>query len=86
MRLSRRERKLCNQSKQTGYNKGYTDGYEKGLHDGNPFNAIVDAINAVCNNLNSLMNDPEFVEQLKAQADNDDKLVIEGLEEGDSEE
>ena len=78
MRLSRRTRKLINEIKVESYARGYAEGYAKGLHDGNPFNAIVDA---VTNMVNTLNDNPELLaEAARLRAAEIEPLEIEGME------
>lgn len=74
-KLSRNLRKKMSASNQSAYNKGYlagyAEGYFKGLHDGNPFNAIIDGIASIVESFNEVMKDnPELVaEVMEAQKD-----------------
>lgn len=69
MKLTRRECKIYNNGKQVGY----LEGYEKGLHDGNPFNPIVDAIKEFTSKIYDLMTEPDFAQAIAEanQANND---------------
>lgn len=53
MKMSRSERKAYNQGKRDGQQIGYFEGYAKGLHDGNPFNAMIEAITSFANTITS---------------------------------
>lgn len=64
-KLSRRERKRIKAGESTGYALGYAEGYAKGLHDGNPFNAVVEALSNMCK---TIMNNPELMKQAKELA------------------
>ena len=57
-KLSRRERKRIKAGESTGYALGYAEGYAKGLHDGNPFNAVFEALTNVCK---TIMSNPELM-------------------------
>lgn len=75
MKMSRHDRKIYNQGKQAGYN----DGYIQGLHDGNPFNAIADALTEFGRKAGEILSDPDIKQALiEAQQANDNTLIIEG--------
>lgn len=69
MKLTRRERKIYNNGRQIGY----LEGYEQGLHDGNPFNTLVDAFKNIIWNIFDLMTEPDFAKAIEEanQANND---------------
>lgn len=69
MKMSKRERKAFNQGREAGY----LEGYAKGLHDGNPFNALIDACVSVAK---TIAENPELLQQL-----NQEELIIEGDDE-----
>ena len=60
MKMSRSERKAYNQGKRDGQQIGYLEGYAKGLHDGNPFNTIIEAVS---NLVESIKSNPELMKQ-----------------------
>lgn len=70
MKMSKAERKAYNQGKEAGKQIGYMEGYAKGLHDGNPFNAIIDAFASIAK---TIAENPELLQQL-----NQEELIIEG--------
>lgn len=82
MKMSRRERRAYNMGKLAGY----AEGYSKGLYDGNPFNAIIKAVQDATKHIAEAMNDPEIraaIEEAKENPDFkadllDDKLEIVG--------
>lgn len=51
MKMSKRDRKMYQQGKTDGYIEGYT----KGLHDGNPFNALAEAIYKATENISEIL-------------------------------
>ena len=62
MKMSRAERKAFNYGKKVGY----LEGYAKGVHDGNPFNRILETVQEMVKTLTK----PEIIEAMaKAQAD-----------------
>ena len=61
MKLTRRERKIYNHGRQIGY----LAGYEQGLHDGNPFNTIVDAIKDITGRVIDIMTDQELAKAIE---------------------
>lgn len=69
MKMSKAERKAYNQGKRDGKQIGYMEGYAKGLHDGNPFNALIDALKKIEEN-------PELLKLLDQE-----ELIIVGDEE-----
>lgn len=83
MKRSRRERKAYEQ----GRAAGYAEGYKNGLHDGNPFNAIIDAVTKfaeLCAEVNIaevraelLKDNPDLLAEL-ANPDDLNNLEIEG--------
>lgn len=62
-KFTRRERKIY----KAGKTAGYMDGYAKGLHDGNPFNNLVDSLAAIGRTLGEAMKDPEIIQAIKEQ-------------------
>lgn len=70
MKKSKHDRKMFNQGKQAGYHEGYYEGYKKGLYDGNPFNAMIDALSNLANSLSeAIKENPELLEEwMKSQA------------------
>ena len=62
MKMSKAERKAYNAGKQAGY----AEGYLKGFHDGNPFNAVAEAIANAMRKIGDMASSPEFLEALKA--------------------
>lgn len=73
MKMSKAERKAYNQGKIDGKQIGYMQGYDKGLHDGNPFNAIIDACASIAK---TIAERPELLQQL-----NQEELIIDGDDE-----
>lgn len=73
MKMSKAERKAYNQGKRDGKQIGYMEGYAKGLHDGNPFNALIDACASIAK---KIAENPELLQQL-----NQEELIIEGDDE-----
>lgn len=73
MKMSKAERKAYNQGKRDGKQIGYMEGYAKGLHDGNPFNALIDACASIAK---TIAENPELLQQL-----NQEELIIEGDDE-----
>lgn len=73
MKMSKAERKAYNQGERDGKQIGYMEGYAKGLHDGNPFNAIIDTLASIAK---TIAENPELLQQL-----NQEELIIEGDEE-----
>ena len=77
MKRTRRERKAYEQ----GRAAGYAEGYKNGLHDGNPFNAIIDAVTnfaELCAEVNIAEVRAELAELMKDDPDNLNTLEIEG--------
>lgn len=74
MKMSKAERKAYNQGKRDGKQIGYMEGYAKGLHDGNPFNALIDAFARMKKTIDE---NPKFLLQLLDQ----EELIIEGDDE-----
>lgn len=76
-RLSRRERKAYEE----GRAAGYAEGYKNGLHDGNPFNAIIDAVASLAEvykeTAELIKDNPDLLAEL-ANPDNLNTLEIEG--------
>ena len=64
MKMSKAERKAYNEGRQSGYTEGYTEGYSKGFHDGNPFNAVAEAIADVMRKIGDMTTSPEFLEAI----------------------
>ena len=74
-KTTRRERKALTASKQEGYSLGYAEGYAKGLHDGNPFNAMIEALSSLANNVSeAIKKHPELLAELN-KPDTDDEDV-----------
>ncbi len=73
MKMSKAERKAYNQGKMDGKKIGYMEGYAKGLHDGNPFNALIDACASIAK---TIAENPELLQQLDQE-----ELIIEGDDE-----
>lgn len=73
MKMSKAERKAYNQGKRDGKQIGYMEGYDKGLHDGNPFNALIDAFASIAK---TIAVNPELLPLL-----NQEELIIEGDDE-----
>lgn len=71
MKMSRHDRKMFNMGKESGYYEGYA----KGLHDGNPFNAIAEALSEMSMRVSEALCNPEVV---KAIAEMQETLEIEG--------
>jgi flagellar biosynthesis/type III secretory pathway protein FliH len=71
--MSKDERKAYNQGKRDGKQIGYMEGYAQGLHDGNPFNALIDAFASIAK---TIAENPELLQQL-----NQEELIIEGDDE-----
>ena len=64
-KLKRRERKALNAGYSEGYNLGFAEGYAKGLHDGNPFNVMIEALsNLALNFSEAVKNNPELLAEL----------------------
>lgn len=74
MKMSKAERKAYNQGKRDGKEIGYMEGYAKGLHDGNPFNALIDAFARMKKTIDE---NPKLLLQLLDQ----EELIIEGDDE-----
>ena len=73
MKMSRSKRKAYNQGRRDGQQIGYFEGYAKGLHDGNPFNKIIEAVS---NLAKTIADNPELMaEALKARYDTDDGSI-----------
>lgn len=70
MKMSKAERKAYNQGKMDGKQIGYMEGYIKGFHDGNPFNALIDAFASITK---TIAEHPELLQHL-----NQEELIIEG--------
>ena len=62
--MSRATRKAYNMGKRDGERLGYLKGYSDGLIDGNPFNSIIKAANAIIENINNNMT-PENIALIK---------------------
>lgn len=56
MKKSRRDRKMYNEGKRDGY----LEGYKQGLHDGNPFNALIET----CMKVAKALSDPDIRQAL----------------------
>lgn len=74
MKMSKAERKAYNQGKRDGKQIGYIEGYAKGLHDGNPFNALIDAFESIAK---KIAENPELLSKLLDQ----EELIIVGDDE-----
>ena len=73
MKMSKAERKAYNQGKRDGKQIGYMEGYAKRLHDGNPFNALIDAFASIAKKIGE---NPEVLQLLDQE-----ELIIEGDDE-----
>lgn len=78
MKMSKAERKAYNLGRQVGR----AEGYAAGLHDGNPFNALVEATSRAISSMADRLSDPEFIEYLKALKAEAAKVKEEEEEEG----
>lgn len=75
MKMSKSERKAYNQGKRDGQQIGYFEGYAKGLHDGNPFNALMEAVS---NFVKTIGENPEIMaEAMKQRAKSPEELEAE---------
>ena len=82
MKMSRRERKAFNEGKAAGYTIGYLEGYKKGLYDGNPFNALRDAVNNSVKVIREWLDNPEVQKLIEEQKKLQDMDSLE-IESGD---
>lgn len=76
-RRTRRERKIYNEGKAAGY----VDGYAQGLHDGNPFNALIEGLNKMVKTVSETVNSPEFIQMVKEAkeaADRGEPSILDG--------
>lgn len=61
MRKTRRDRKNYNE----GHADGFAEGYKQGLHDGNPFNLIIEAFSGMVKTITA---DPELMAEALRRA------------------
>lgn len=82
-KLKRRERKALNAGYSEGYKLGYAEGYAKGLHDGNPFNIMIEALSNLVQNISeAVKNNPELLAELnKPDTDNEDNEELNDVQE-----
>lgn len=80
MRMTRRERKAFNLGKQVGYSEGYA----RGFHDGNPFNAIIEAISNMADTIaDAMKKDPQLAEEIKWAQEHPEFMNLEIVENED---